>query len=1852
MPMRIRLAACLLLWPLLASADAPPVLASADLAGNSFELVFDQPMITWNTRSRSNGLVTTPEADCGWYWTDDTTLVCETWHGQGTPLRKATPYRVDIGEGLWSQSGAPFAPTSVTLVSSPPELEASAEAWEAGRPTIFLRSSQPLTAAAIRAVLDATFELEPIDYSLDLVPEDDAGYREGVSYRWVPATWPDRPGRLRLSLREGLRSPLGPARGEADEALLTAGINLPFRLSATSCVSQYTRVVAGEKVACDAGSDVLLLFSRRPSDAALERVGASLPMGLALAEDARDCSYQCFAHRTDNGAPAHAIRLSSTAAGQSLAFELPAGLEASDGGRLVGRTTVNLDFASWPPGFRIEPQVRLALPGSESASAVEARNLAEPALWREFSIGRQLRQAKATLDAQGTTEVFSVAKAPEPSWGVLRRGGLSIGGVEAGDAARATALPAFQLLVNRHGQDLLAWATEWADATAIAGAHVDLVELSSHGRLKVLSTADTGPDGVALLSLPEVADESGSLLMVRATQGRRVTILPLHGMTRIDLQASASDDTVEWRDSPRRLGTPRFGVTDRLLYRPGDSVYFRMWQRERRLNHLHRPEAGTPMKLALGEPSEAPVRTWEASTDAWGSVSGEVQLPANLRDGSYCINEADELAQSWSAMGACFEVRRFETQALWARLSVPTTMQRPGSRVTLAAEAGYYSGGPAAGARLQVFGLLVPLDFTEVYPAYAAFRFIDAGVRGASEADPLAATEVPATVDARGRADITYVVPATLEHRDDDSDDITPLALAQIKLNSSLMVGGEAGASSPTADLRIAAFESYVGLRSEDDWQAMDQTPVLEAVVVGHDGVARPGRPVEVRLETTDQERPEVLGRCTLVSGTPSPCAISVVKPGRYVFVAESGEAAPTRLSRWFGRFVPEDDEGEAAEFTLVQASDGESAARLRLRQPHAQARALFVLEYDRVLRHWTQTVGPETAIDVPVTSALAPGATLRVMLRPVRPFAEQGLETATLDAAMRLDIPRAGQARLALTLADETLAPGDQLRIGLHNPSGQPRLVVVSVVDDAVHQQMAYLHERLDPELPEFLGSLSAWSEGGWHGLEAWEWVPNFFQSQDNFVGKQPVMFKPGSDVLETIEVTGSRISRGDIFSDEPAYEVLAREPSSAPGRDAPRVRRNFPDAAYWNPGIELAPGETRELSVTLPDNLTRWRVIAWSSDQAEGFDLAQATATTSLPVELRFGLPARLFEGDRAQASVSARNATDTTQAMSLKTAIDGAGLARVDEAASELAPFAAMSRDVPLQPTAADTIDLLARAESAAGQDAISSRVPVQSRWADVLLPQAGWLVSPVSLPLPALPEGAEAATLHVEVSGGTGAWRAHWLRDLREYPHRCWEQTLSRALGAALALQDAQDHTAWPDAQAVVDEALAAAPGFRDEEGHFHFFPPSEPWNPRGNLLLDGHTLRQLGWLRRLGQAVPEQLHADLRINVLDQAQLAAKSRSSRELEALAVAVAALSQDGKAVPAPALQRLWQDWGQLSWHARSELVIALSAVPAFAGESSEGLARLYDAGEMRGLRRVISDPRPFGWAMGSNLRDQCAVTHALWMLDKQPDRLPQRQAFLRGLQDLYAGGTASQDTQSSLYCLMALRAVDTAPGSDTAAATVQLTHGPASAAMSVNEEHRQDTWQGEAQASTLELMPAGSAQGTLNYMAQFRYRQDQAQVKARGVGLAIERRYAVLRDGRWQPLRNSPARRGEWIRVTLQLKVPALRHFVAITDTVPGGWSTRDVGLAGVAGANVREVANEGSWWFDTRRTGATEVRLYAETLPPGSHEVHYFAQAQHPGRYFAPPAVAELMYGRASRANTAGSWVEIVAEEHLD
>ncbi|HMB42245.1 MAG TPA: hypothetical protein VKM00_00030, partial [Luteimonas sp.] len=503
-----------------------------------------------------------------------------------------------------------------------------------------------------------------------------------------------------------------------------------------------------------------------------------------------------------------------------------------------------------------------------------------------------------------------------------------------------------------------------------------------------------------------------------------------------------------------------------------------------------------------------------------------------------------------------------------------------------------------------------------------------------------------------------------------------------------------------------------------------------------------------------------------------------------------------------------------------------------------------------------------------------------------------------------------------------------------------------------------------------------------------------------------------------------------------------------------------------------------------------------------------------------------------------------------------------------------------------------------------------------------------------------------------------WTETWLRDLRDYPHRCWEQTLSRAVGAALALDADPKQSLWPNAHEEVQQALTVAPAFQDEQGDFRFFlNRNYDWTNAANPVLSAYTLRSFTLLHALGYQIPEAMQDSLIGAVKVTLATVAKPPTGKDdndwrWETAATSAGALS-DPKDLDSAALRNLWQAWPRLSWYARSELLRALARKPEFAEQTREAVQRLREAGEAHGLRRVIHDKRDHSYALGSPLRDQCAVVGTLFEFDHDPDGAPARASLLRGLQDLFAGGTASLDTQSSAQCLMALHVVKGAIPTGSQAQQIRLALGTATVTLSIPSGHEVAHWQPELSLSSvhgnaLRLQSASDSDPTLNFTARLSYRIDLEQARAQAIGMRLERSYQVLRNGEWLEQPKTPLREGDWVRVRLRLDVPALRRYVAITDIVPGGLVTRDINLSGVGGVGLKHLGDPGSWWFESRQTGANQVQLYAEQLPPGEHEVFYYAQAVQPGDYLAPPAVAELMYGRASRATTESTRILIEAK----
>lgn len=957
--------------------------------------------------------------------------------------------------------------------------------------------------------------------------------------------------------------------------------------------------------------------------------------------------------------------------------------------------------------------------------------------------------------------------------------------------------------------------------------------------------------------------------------------------------------------------------------------------------------------------------------------------------------------------------------------------------------------------------------------------------------------------------------------------------------------------------------------------------------------------------------------------------------------------------------------------------------------------------------------------------------------------------------------VPRPQRApQLALTLDKERTAPAQVLRIRLHNGGSAPRTATLAVLDDAVRALGAQWWADFDPQGERWLGmraddwnnrpflaGFRDWNRTPWQRRLRWpsarqpaeeamqpdvvdaaavrEPPPVVFdeaspvadpmsasapaaararangEARASMVIQQEASpadgFSGGDEGLDRIEITGSRISRVDVFTagegpspilviDRAKIEAQGLEsvgdvlpgldnatPREGPGRleipprdpnrnsqrtaDAKalfgaRLRRDFADTALWQPDIRLAPGETRTIEFIVPDNLTRWRAVAWSSDADDGFEMTEATFEVGLPLEVRLQTPVRVYPGDRADLVANVRQSGDRAVDVDATLQIDA--LAADATRALALAPRGQTTLPLRIAPLDADlraqadggsqTLTAVAAARSGDDSDAVSASIELASPTIEARKVQAGWLgATPLRLDAPTLPRSASDVSLRVSLLPGADALVHQWIGDLHAYPHRCWEQILSRGVAAAIAIERGDD-ARFPDAKAVLQEVIENIGVFQSESGAFRYFAdgedPGQHDEAQAQHALTAYSVRALRLLGEMGHAVPGEAVGR------GEGFLQRRSRPAGDGVAqgnqTAFIAAAQTRPGRDV----LDVLWRQWPTLGLPARVATTRAM-----LAGEhpaAAEAVAKLRDATTRRGEARSLrSDVRYDRW-MSSDLREQCEFIGLLFDFPQAGDAAL-RRSLIAGLGDLYAGGVAAVDTQTGASCLIALRPLGNRKPDD--AVALDIAHGEERGALRLEPGAPAQHWQRALTTSTakapLQLTPRVEGDAPASYIAEIRYREDAREAGSTAVGFALARRYEVLRERGWVAVDKQTLRDGDWLRVTLMLDTGADRHFVAITDAVPGGLRPTDLVLSGVAGLHLQKVSDEGSDWFRTRRLDPRAPKFYAEFLPAGRHEVHYFARIGNTGDYLAAPAVAELMYGESTRARTAAARIVIEA-----
>jgi uncharacterized protein YfaS (alpha-2-macroglobulin family) len=113
-------------------------------------------------------------------------------------------------------------------------------------------------------------------------------------------------------------------------------------------------------------------------------------------------------------------------------------------------------------------------------------------------------------------------------------------------------------------------------------------------------------------------------------------------------------------------------------------------------------------------------------------------------------------------------------------------------------------------------------------------------------------------------------------------------------------------------------------------------------------------------------------------------------------------------------------------------------------------------------------------------------------------------------------------------------------------------------------------------------------------------------------------------------------------------------------PGSDlvVPKVRKAFPDTAYWNPTVHTGPDGHARVEFNFPDALTTWRTTIRGDDRRwQGRRDGDAGAGAEEP-DCAAGCAAVLPQGDEVTLRVIAHNYLETAEGRDVCAGCEGAG------------------------------------------------------------------------------------------------------------------------------------------------------------------------------------------------------------------------------------------------------------------------------------------------------------------------------------------------------------------------------------------------------------------------------------------------------------------------------------------------------------------------------------------------------------------------------------------------------------------
>jgi alpha-2-macroglobulin len=1449
-------------------------------------------------------------------------------------------------------------------------------------------------------------------------------------------------------------------------------------------------------------------------------------------------------------------------------------------------------------------------------------------------------------DRSGTAVSGGAATPAPPARRMPRTGAGQAQRVVAWVQATGIGLDAFV-----DGESLLGWASALSDGRPLQDVTLSLLPAGA--------SATTAANGTATLPL----SASAAAVLVARKDGD-VAILPANagpwgerGWAR-----RADTDVLRW-----------YVADDRGLYRPGEEVKVKGWVRV--------IGAGKHGDLRALEPS-VKTASWRLRDtqgneiakgtrplDAHGGFDVSVKLPANMNLGPALLEletAAQHLAET--AHVHSFEVQEFRRPEFEVKASASDGPHVVGARVTVSVAASYFAGGALPDADVTWQVTATPASFTP--PGRDDFVFGRWTPWWRPSFDPTP----PRNETLTGRTDASGTHRLAI-----DFESVSPARPTTVRAEATIT---DVNRQAWTAEASLLVHPSavYVGLKAPRLFVQKGEPLVAETIAVDLDGKTVGGKRVSVRADRLDwgqdagewKETVADTQECDVSSAAEAVrCTFATREGGTYRLTAsvtdDAGRPNETEMRLWVaGDAVPPRRAIAQEELTLVpdrkEYRPGETA-RVLVLAPFAGAEGVLTLRRSGIVKSERFTItGSFHTIEVPIDETWTPNVHVQVDLVgnapreegqggaaavPGRPaFATGSLDLAVPPRARALDVRVAPRAK--------ALSPGETTVLDLELRDAAQQAVAdgdvcVVVVDEAVLALGGY---RLPDPLGVFYSPRDAGTED--HHLRSSVQLERI----EDLGG-------PGFQAGRAGEPQALAIA-SDMLAPAPAARAAVAMKAAGAGPAAPppiRMRTDFSALALFAASVPTDAAGRAEVTVKLPDNLTRYRVMAVAVAGAKQFGLGESTLTARLPVMVRPSLPRFLNFGDRFELPVVVQNQTD--QPLAVDVAVRAAN-GDLTAGAGRRLTVAANDRAEVRFPTAArraGTARFQVAATAAAGADASESALPVWTpatteAFATYGEIDQGAIGQPVRAPQAVVPDfgGLEVTTSSTALQALTDA-----VLYLTSYPFECAEQISSRVLATA-ALKDvlgAFEAKGLPEPEAMkaaVDRDLQALKALQNPDGGFAFWRRGDPSWPYVSI----HVAHALARAKEKGFAVPADTLDRSRQYLRDVEKLIPAEYGEEARKTLvAYALYTRQRLGDADLARA-RRLVAEGGvdKLSFEALGFVMPVLRGKPEAAADLEAIRAHLRNrVTETAATAHFVvsyGDDGPL--LLHSDRRADAIVLEAL--IGDQPgnDLVPKLVEGLLG----HRRAGRWENTQENVFVLLALDRYFATYEKTTPDFVARAWLGDAYAGEHAFRGRTTERHHVEVPMRTLmteggsrDLVVAKEGQGRLYYRIGLRYAPASLELSPADYGFAVERDYEAVDDAK--DVRRDASgvwriRSGARVRVRLRMVAPARRYHVALVDPLPAGLEALNpalkttgavppgppdvVGLVGAPGLGAPGRAGVwSSWirpWFEHQNLRDERAEAFTSLLFEGVYAYSYVARATTPGTFVVPPPKAEEMY----------------------